>query len=487
MDNVAIFAEFGYRLNPHNNDTWDCPACKQAGALFIDFNNEEDVQFTCKNGCSRAMILDAVGVDGNAVVKLSFLPDVTENETVSVENAQTFLDLNSCASFPDFARVCKKTHHGSIPDRWEGVKIDPIAAALGYKITGDRKAYYKPPTVSTSADLLGKKLQPPQFAVEGLLPAGLCIFSAPSKTGKSWLALDLCNSVANGLDFMNRKTNQGDVLYLALEDSEYGLQKRMQKIGCRNSSAFQFAFTVPVVGGGMTEFLTEWCSTAHDPRLIVIDVLQRAKPSGSTRKTAYEQDYDLYAPLNAFALSKGLAIVAITHNRKSNGLTNDDYESISGSVGQMGAAQTAWLITGKRGQKEEKTLRATGRDIREVEDIIHFNPETCRWENFGDAEHVAATNAAASYANNPIRTTLIELLNADSTHTWFGTYDDLWQEIANKTGQYPFDSADKLSKGIRPLEGLLSQNDGILHIRLTNKHNGKYGYHKWYRRKLMEE
>lgn len=476
--------DFGWKLQKGVTE-YMCPACGVHDALSVDVTNEQNVGFFCKAGCSRAQVLDALSVDPEAVyyIGVPTAPQQAEQpDQVSMpqETALQWLAMFSVATFPDFARLCKMANNGTIPARHEGTDVDELAAVLGYRITADRRNFYQPPTVFSAADLLDKTLTPPQFAVEGLLPAGLCIFSAPSKTGKSWLALDLCNAVANGLAFMGRQVNQGDALYLALEDSEYGLQKRMRKIGCQRSAALHYAFTVPNVGGGMTDFLSAWCESVSAPRLIVIDVLQRAKPSGKANRTAYEQDYDLYAPLNAFALEKGIAILAITHNRKSNGLAGDDYEAISGSVGQMGAAQTAWLITGKRGQAEEKTFKATGRDIREVDDLIVFNPDTCRWENMGSAEEAAEKIALDNYATSPVRKTLIELLDVDGSGTWYGTYNDLFEEIAERTGQYPFESANALSKGIRGMLLPLAQNDGILHIK--DKH--KSGYHKFFRQIL---
>lgn len=481
MSEKRLPFDFGWKL-AKDGMAYACPACLARDSMYVDVSNERDIGFSCKKGCTREQILTALGEDPDAEYFLGMAaPDGVEQqpapEAMPVEVAQQWLAMASAVNFPDYAWQIKRANNGTFPLSHEGAPVDEIATAFGYKITADRRNFYQLPTVSSAADLLGKTLTPPRFAVEGLLPAGLCIFSAPSKTGKSWLALDLCNAVAGGLPFMGRQVNQGDALYLALEDSEYGLQKRMRKIGCHGSSSLHYAFTVPIVGAGMTEFLSAWCASVPQPRLIVIDVLQRAKPSGKANKTAYEQDYDLYAPLNAFALEKGIAILAITHNRKSNGLNGDDYESISGSVGQMGAAQTAWLITGKRGQTEDKTFKATGRDIREVEDLIRFNPDTCRWENMGSAEEAAEKNARSSYTRSPIRRTLLELIDVDGSGSWFGTYNDLFEEIAERTGEYPYESPNALSTGIRPMMRLLAQNDGILH----KKDNHKSGYHKFFR------
>ena len=69
-----------------------------------------------------------------------------------------------------------------------------------------------------AAGLLGAKLRPIRYFVEGLLPQGLALLAAPPKYGKSWLALDLCVSVARGAPFLGRETERADTLYLALED-----------------------------------------------------------------------------------------------------------------------------------------------------------------------------------------------------------------------------------------------------------------------------
>ena len=46
----------------------------------------------------------------------------------------------------------------------------------------------------------------------------------------------------------------------------------------------------------------------------------------------------------------------------------------------------------------------------------------------------------------------------------------------------PQHQRERLLKAIQALP-----NDGILHKKLTNKINGKYGYHKWFRQNLMGE
>ena len=87
-----------------------------------------------------------------------------------------------------------------------------------------------PLEIITATDLRTNEIEPLGFSIESILPYGLFILAGSSKIGKSWLALDMSNCVANGDNFWNYPTVQGDVLYLALEDNNKRLQNRLNKI-----------------------------------------------------------------------------------------------------------------------------------------------------------------------------------------------------------------------------------------------------------------
>lgn len=73
-------------------------------------------------------------------------------------------------------------------------------------------------------------LEPPGYAVKDLLVQGLHIPAGAPKTGKSWLALWLCQQVAGGEKVWGYPTQQGTVLYLCLEDGYHRLQDRLLDI-----------------------------------------------------------------------------------------------------------------------------------------------------------------------------------------------------------------------------------------------------------------
>jgi len=67
--------------------------------------------------------------------------------------------------------------------------------------------------------IIGTTLNRSPFIVEKMLYPGLCILAGVPKAGKSWLALDLCLSVADGQPLLKHETIKGQVVYLVLEDS----------------------------------------------------------------------------------------------------------------------------------------------------------------------------------------------------------------------------------------------------------------------------
>ena len=67
--------------------------------------------------------------------------------------------------------------------------------------------------------LLYEPLEKPSFVVDGLIPTGLTLFCGSQKIGKSWLMLKLCLCVSQGIPLWDMPTQEGDVLYLCLEDT----------------------------------------------------------------------------------------------------------------------------------------------------------------------------------------------------------------------------------------------------------------------------
>ena len=99
-------------------------------------------------------------------------------------------------------------------------------------------------------------------------------FAGRPKIGKSWLALDWSIAVARGgFCFGDIHCQEGDVLYLALEDNKRRLKFRLAKIlgfTCEWPEKFEYATEWPRANeGGEPRF--DWasstaCATAPPPR-----------------------------------------------------------------------------------------------------------------------------------------------------------------------------------------------------------------------------
>jgi hypothetical protein len=84
----------------------------------------------------------------------------------------------------------------------------------------------------TAEQLRLETFPPLSWFLPDIIPAeGVTLLCSRPKFGKSWLALDACiAATANRFTLGEIKTAQGDVLYLALEDSKRRLQRRITKL-----------------------------------------------------------------------------------------------------------------------------------------------------------------------------------------------------------------------------------------------------------------
>ncbi len=246
-----------------------------------------------------------------------------------------------------------------------------------------------------SAAALGNMSFPPiRYAVPGYIAEGCNILAGRPKLGKSWLVLDVALAAARGGYCLGDvKCEQGEVLYLALEDNKRRLQSRIQKVSpvhCIDTwpEALTFATEWPRCDDGGIEKIREWISAATNPRLVIVDVLAQFRSGRGDRESLYESDYRAVKALQQIASDTSITIIIVHHVRKGMGDV-DPFERVSGTMGLTGAADTV-LILDRDGNG--CSLYARGRDIEEYEKAVAFNSETCRWIVQGDAADVRRTD-----------------------------------------------------------------------------------------------
>lgn len=235
------------------------------------------------------------------------------------------------------------------------------------------------------SDLMTTEFPPQKFVVENLLPVGLSMLAGAPKLGKSWASLDLALSVAVGRPFLSRATDQGAVLYLALEDSPRRLQERLQRVGpgvdWEDLPLELWTEIEPVDAGGLTA-LREWLEGAERPRLIIVDIWGRFESRTPSTKNDYDRITQTMQPIQALAVEFDVAILLIHHTKKSTGegaQGGDPFDQVLGSRALTSNMDLTMTLTRTRMQ-QDAVLAVTGRDVEESQINLTFDKTSCRWD-----------------------------------------------------------------------------------------------------------
>jgi RecA-family ATPase len=227
-------------------------------------------------------------------------------------------------------------------------------------------------------DLMAKKFPPIAWTIEGILPQATILLAGKPKMGKSWLALDMAISVANGSRVLtNYQTTKSGVYYMALEDNERRIHQRVRDMGFTDlpdSIHFEFS-SVRLDWQGLTA-LAKWLKNTPGVGLVIIDTLGKARPSAKGSSYTYDEDYKLIEALGTLRATYGFALVLVHHLRKMP--ADDPFDEVCGSVGLTGAVDGTWILKRPR-NSDSATLLMTGRDTEEVELKVQWLPEKRRW------------------------------------------------------------------------------------------------------------
>ena len=239
------------------------------------------------------------------------------------------------------------------------------------------------------------------YVVPGLIPEGLTILAGRPKIGKSWAALDVAIGIASKRDVLGAlKVDQGDVLYLALEDNPRRLQRRITKLLSPFGGAWPERLTLATrwrrLDQGGVEDIEAWCKCVPEPRLVILDTLAGVRPTRDNSQTLYDTDYKALLDVHRLANDRGLSAVALHHTRKMD--ADDPLDTVSGSLGLVGCADTCLILA--RSSKGT-TLYVRGRDIEEGERAVIFGNEICRWTLLGDAAEVYRSELKVKNPRSP--------------------------------------------------------------------------------------
>ena len=236
-------------------------------------------------------------------------------------------------------------------------------------------------TLFTAEALMNAKLKPVTFIVQNLIPEGLTILAGIPKSGKSWLALNICRAVAVGDIVLGMfPSNKANALYIGYEDSFARLQSRIACIGRGLNvktwpSNFYINNDAPMMAEGGFEYIKALILEL-ELGIVFIDTMFKFT-GGSKGNNVYVADYSISDHLHKFALDNHVAIVAVHHAKKGRDEEGEHFISkLSGSYGVSAGADTIIVVDKKL---TGPYIAATGRDIDEFESPATFDKTSGIW------------------------------------------------------------------------------------------------------------
>lgn len=238
--------------------------------------------------------------------------------------------------------------------------------------------------------------------------------------GKSFLVAQIAHHISTGQDLWGYKVHQGTVLYLALEDDESRLQRRMFRMfGVEGTSSLHFATNAKMIGSGLDEQLEKFVREHSDTKLIIVDTLQKVREAVSD-SYSYSSDYEVIGRLKQFADRYGVCALIVHHTRKQP--AGDSFEMISGTTGLLGCADGALLMQKEKRTDSRATLEVVGRDQPDQRLYLSKDQENLVW----DLDH--AENELWKQPPDPVLEAVAKIVSADNRE-WEGSPTELAQAI----------------------------------------------------------
>lgn len=277
--------------------------------------------------------------------------------------------------------------------------------------------------IYTFEDLGNMEIDPIKWVIPDFLPQGLTILAGDPKMGKSWIAQEISYAVATGGLALGRfPTIQGSVLHLALEDPPGRFKERMESIKGKEGTFPKdgnYTNKWKTMRDGGLNHLHLWLRQAKNPKLVIIDTLEKFRGSDSQTGNVYASDYKDMAKIQKLTIEYGIAVICIHHLNKS--IHTDPMSRLSGSHGISGAADLVWLFDRKSRDVLSATLRAMGRDIPDARYNLSCDSDNkAIWKCLG---HIVDED------RNNTQTKILDLLRDNETCSYTSG------EIADKIGR----------------------------------------------------
>lgn len=298
-------------------------------------------------------------------------------------------------------------------DILSGAGLDGHALSASLPGTTPTQPVYDFRRVPSMADLQKRTFKEPKWVIPNVLPTGTILLAARPKMRKTFLALQLALAVCGGRKFLEWQCNQGDVLFLGLEDNERRLKSRIKLLqtmelnppdlgGFRywtggvdispttgrefisNPEEAERTYAAFPRGQHGVDALKRFLDMYPATRLIIIDTYAHFRDQSSNRDV-YQRDVDQMMPITRMASEREVCVLVVHHEKKglASSESGDFMEDASGTSGITGTVDAVMSIKGKRGiqlENEERKLLLSGRDVpHDFELDMAFDAERGGW------------------------------------------------------------------------------------------------------------
>ncbi len=234
----------------------------------------------------------------------------------------------------------------------------------------------------SASDLLRKQFDPLRWIVPEIIPEGLTLLAGPPKIGKSWLCLDLALAVAGYGHFLDEvEVETGDVLYLALDDTQRRLQERIRRLLGEHPvperlDIFSADHSAPSLVDGGLELVEQWMASRAGPCVLIVDTWSKWTRPRRGEKRAIDRQEEAVAALVDRVREHKLALVVAYHTRKTN---PDAVVEAAGAQLRLSSLIENVLMLRRPHADCDTILSVTGRDVRDQELLLEWNAEETYW------------------------------------------------------------------------------------------------------------
>jgi len=292
-----------------------------------------------------------------------------------------------------------------------------------------------------------------RFLIEDLIESNsLNLIAAPSFTGKTYVAIDICRAVLNGGEFLGKQCENGSVIYFDNEMKEKYFFRRLKKINFQddNDDFIYYNNIFPDVNNenDKSSFLDKMKDFVNDygANLIVIDSLNSS--SNGLEENSNKEMREFMNFLNE--VSAICTVLIVHHTSKYNNPKNLLREDIRGASCIFNVCDNVFVIDKDDEIRTLKFLKA--RNAEKLPEPISFT-----FNNTDDGLILQATTTKIK-AQKPTKEQVLELFKDNCNQR------DLFKHFRDNGLVFTDSSMVKLINSISQITTKRGLNNSIIYI-----------------------